>query len=182
MKISKDYSTSQRKAIGQEIIDLVIDRTKKGQGVITEGGQTKLKTFPVYSKSYIDSVDFKAAGKSASKVNLTLSSEMLEELETVDYKTAGEIETGYESASEEVKNRVEGNILGSYGGKPSKKKARNFLGITDKELKSILKNYPLNDKTKLLTRMAAFKLVSREAEKITGSISDAIEKELIDVN
>ena len=134
--IPKDYRPDKRAAIAQDIIDYLIERTREGKG---EGG----KKFPGYSDSYKKSLDFSIAGK-GSTVDLTLTGEMLDSLAILNEKS-GELVIGYEK-DDEVNGRAEGNILGSYGGDPNPKRARNFLALTDKEIRAILARYPLDDK------------------------------------
>ena len=125
----------QRINIGKDMIDAIIKRTKKGLN-------DKGVKFPKYSKEYKDSMEFKQGGKT-STVNLTLTSEMLESMKY--YETVGSVSVGYTEADhgEELMGRVEGNIIGSYGGNPSSKLARPFLGLTDAEKSKII-----NDNTK----------------------------------
>jgi hypothetical protein len=116
--------------VADEILNYIIERTKKGKG---EDGEK----FPGYSNAYKKSFDFKVAGKS-SLVNLTLSGEMLDTLEVLEARK-GKIVIGFPKDSD-MNGRAEGNILGTYGSDtPDKKKARNFLGLSNDELGKILK-------------------------------------------
>lgn len=93
--------------------------------------------FPGYSAAYKNSLNFKLAGKT-SKVNLTLSGEMLDSLEILQAKR-GKIVIGYQKDSE-MNGRAEGNILGTYGtNTPNPSKARNFMELSDNELSKILR-------------------------------------------
>lgn len=128
LSLPKGLSRAERLDIADLVIEFIVDRTQRG---IDATG----KRFPGYSKSYMESLDFKNAGKSKS-VDLTLSGDMLAALSILDEKD-GKIIVGYEKGSDE-EGRAEGNILGSYGGEPDKKKARPFLGIKPNELKKIV--------------------------------------------
>lgn len=137
VEIPKGIAPSDREAIGREIVEHIRQRTEAGKGV--KNG--RLYSFPGYSKEYTKSLDFKNAGKSKGEVNLTLSGDMLAAFDVLS-TGPGRITIGFEAGTEE-NDRAEGNILGSYGGDPNSKKARNFLGITDAELRMILRKFDL---------------------------------------
>ena len=130
----------QRQAIALEVIDFIVERSKKGY----DKNGKKFIPASGYSASYANSQDFKNAGKSKGKINLTLSGEMLNSIEHLKDK-AGEITIGFDKSDDELNGKAEGNILGSYGGDPNPKKARDFLGIQEKDLNKILKNYVSDD-------------------------------------
>ena len=140
MKIPNSLSEATATQIAEDLIDFIIDRTKEGKG--KDG-----KKFPKYSKAYMESLDFSIAGKS-SLVDLTLSGEMLDSMEIVSIKKGGII-IGYKD-NNPMAGRAEGNILGSYGGSPDSKKARNFLALSSKEIDSVLSDYPVNDVSETL--------------------------------
>ena len=128
--IIPDLSTEDSEAVAEELLNYIVERSKQGKGIDGE-------KFPGYSDAYKKSLDFKAAGKS-SKVNLTLSGEMLDSLEVLSAKK-GKIVIGFQKGSE-MNARAEGNILGTYGQKtPNEKKARNFLEISESELAKMIK-------------------------------------------
>lgn len=131
IELPPELSPQQREQVGKDIIDFIIDRTKKGRNKLN-------RAFPGYSKSYIKSLDFKIAGKSPGRVNLTLSGDMLAALKVLSHKK-GSVLIGFDNGTEE-NARAEGNILGTYGGSPTGKK-RDFLGITKKDLDVILSVY-----------------------------------------
>lgn len=130
--------------MGLEVIDFIVNRTEKG---IDKNGEK----FPKYSASYVNSNDFKNAGKSKGKVNLTLSKEMLNSIELLSEKS-GELVVGFDKGDKELNGKAEGNIVGSYGGEPDPKKARDFLGIADKDLDRIVKRYEDNKRAKKILR------------------------------
>ncbi len=125
----KGLTKSQRRAIADLAIEFMVDRTLDG---IDVNG----KRFPKYSKEYIDSLDFKNAGKKPGKVDLQLSGDMLASIGLLK-ETDGKIVVGIPAGTDEA-DRAEGNILGSYGGDPDPKKARRFLGIKKDNLKKII--------------------------------------------
>lgn len=138
IQIPKDLKPKQRQAIALEVIDFIVERSKSGKD---KNG----KAFPKYSAGYANSQDFKNAGKSKGKVNLTLSSEMLNSIELLKDK-AGELVIGFDKSDDELNGKAEGNILGTYGkDTPNPSKARDFLGIQEKDLNKILKNYVSDD-------------------------------------
>lgn len=128
--LPSDYSDGDAQTVAEEILNFIVERSKAGKG--SDG-----EKFPGYSKSYKESLDFKIAGKS-SKVNLTLSGEMLDSLEVLQARK-GKIVIGFSKGSE-MNARAEGNILGSYGqSSPNPSKARNFMELSNNELSKILK-------------------------------------------
>lgn len=155
VKVPKGLSPIQREALAQEVIDFVIKRSKDG---VDKNG----KAFPNYSASYVKSLDFKIAGKSKGKVNLTLSEEMLQSLSLISHKP-GEVLIGYDKSNAELNGKVEGNVLGTYGqSSPIKGKARDFMGIAKKDLESILDKVASKDDAQdlLKERQAAGELAS----------------------
>lgn len=132
IEIPTDFDEEERSAIGKEIITFIQDRTASGL-------DKNNRRFPSYSKSYIESFEFKVAGKDKGEINLALSHDMMNALDVIS-TSRGKIVIGYEAGSD-INDRVEGNRLGSYGGNPNPKKARDFLGINKKDLSDILDNY-----------------------------------------
>lgn len=129
LDIPDDLDPSQREAVADAVIEHIRRRTADG---VDRNGQK----FPPYSDIYVKSLAFKIAGKKRSEINLTLSGDMLAALELLDHKP-GKITIGFVKGSEE-NARADGNIRGSYGGSPDPKKARDFLGVDEKELELIL--------------------------------------------
>jgi len=162
IKIPKDYSPQEREALAIEVIDQIIDRTQSGK-------DKKGNNFAGYSKGYTESFDFKLSGKSKSKVNLTLSSEMLNALTLLNH-SSGSLTIGYTKDDEFNNDKAEGNIKGTYGQKkPIKGKARDFLGISKSELKEITDKHPTSKGSKnsdLLTSLIATKAASDLADNL----------------
>lgn len=114
------------------IIERIVERTDQGKD---KNG----RSFPGYSESYKKSLDFKIAGKSAGDINLQLSGDMLAAIKLLK-ANKGSLEIGFDRGTEE-NARADGNIRGTYGSdSPNPRKARDFLGITDKELSRIIKH------------------------------------------
>ena len=137
--IPEHLSPDEREELGKSIVEFIRQRSESGIGVKETRGGFKNYKFPPYSKIYMESLDFKVAGKSKSPVNLTLSGDMLIAMDLLSHKP-GKITIGFERGSEE-NDRAEGNILGSYGGDPNPRKARNFLGIANEDLEDLLAPY-----------------------------------------
>jgi len=134
LEIPEDLSPEQRAQLADDVIEYIVDRTKKGY-------DWRGRKFPGYSPDYIKSLDFKIAGKSRSRIDLTLSGEMLADLKLISHKP-GSLLIGFEAGSES-NAKAEGNILGSYGGSPKRSRARDFLGITDRDFQRILEPYEM---------------------------------------
>lgn len=161
IQISKKYSQEEREAIAFELIDKIIERTKKG--IDRKGNQ-----FPSYSDSYTGSLDFKIAGKSKNKINLTLSGDMLADLQLLNHDK-GEIVIGFENGSDS-NAKAEGNIKGTYGQKTSTGKKRDFLGVQEKELREVLEKYPLDDFEKRQKRTQNINDLISDVDLISGRI------------
>lgn len=133
-KIKVDLSgygltSDEKDEVADLIVERIVNRTQQGKD---KDGQK----FTSYSKAYKESLDFKVAGKS-NLVDLQLSGDMLAALSILD-KTSRSVTIGFERGSEE-NAKADGNIRGTYGKpKPIPGKARDFLGISERELKRIV--------------------------------------------
>lgn len=132
IEIDPDFGADERERIADDVIEFMKRRSERGKDVDGE-------RFVPYSETYINSLDFKIAGKSRRNVNLHLSGDMLEAITLLSHKK-GKLVIGFENGSEE-NARADGNIRGSYGRSPDPSKARDFLGIADKDLEKILSLY-----------------------------------------
>lgn len=122
---------SQRTELADLIVEYIVQRSQDGKSKYN-------RPFPGggYSKSYSESLDFKNAGKSRDRVNLTLTGDMLAALDMLNHKK-GAITVGFEKGAEE-NGRAEGLITGKYGKNIGPK--RDFLGITKKKLRELVKD------------------------------------------
>lgn len=127
INVDKSYPEDYLRRIGREMVNVIRDRTAKSL-------DKNKQVFAPYSKEYKSSDDFKLAGKS-SKVDLTLSGDMLADLGVVSVKK-GQIEIGFDRDNQRAK--AHGHITGANGNLP----VRNFLGISEDELSSILRRVP----------------------------------------
>lgn len=130
IRIPKTLNKEQRELLAGDVIDFIVERTTNG---IDKNG----KDFPKYTKQYA-----KKKGVDQRAVDLVYSGEMLltDELKKISDRP-GEIVIGYDGRKKKLNDKVEGNILGSYGGDPDPKKARDFLGISRKDLMVIVGKY-----------------------------------------
>lgn len=130
-KIPNGYTEQQKRRIGEDIVNLIILRTKSG--LDKNGNQ-----FANYSKAYAEK---KGVGR--SDVDLIVTGSMLEGLKVLkvgkDY-----IDIGYDGRTKQAQ-KAEGNILGSYGRNPDADKARDFLGAREDEIKGIVDLYKIED-------------------------------------
>jgi hypothetical protein len=160
IKIPTEYNQRTARAIANDLVEFIVDRTKEGKG--KDG-----RRFPKYSKSYMDSLDFEIAGKD-STVDLTLTGEMLDTLQVLSAQR-GEIVIGFPEGSD-VNGRAEGNILGSYGGDPNPSRARNFLDVSDKEISRIAAQYPLDNIQERLRNLDTTELARILAREVSSSL------------
>ena len=135
---------ADRREIGERIIEEIIHRTR-----FKYKDKNNVR-FPKYTKEYAAK-----KGVPRTKVDLTDLGDMLDDL-SVLRTGAGFIEIGYEKDSAERK-KAEGNITGSYGKYPRASKARDFLGLTQKEIDKIV--------SEVVTESEDIKYAASEARK-----------------
>lgn len=161
IKIPKYLKPDERESLALEILEKIVERTQKG---IDKNGDK----FPGYSSAYKNSLNFKIAGKT-SKVDLSLSGDMLADLQLLNHKS-GEIVIGYENGTES-NARAEGNILGTYGqSSPIPRKQRDFLGIQDSELTKLLADYPQEDMRARKEKVQELSKIYDSADEISAKI------------
>lgn len=142
--ISNDETLVSR--IGQSIIEYMEERVDKGIG---KGGVKPLKS--PYSKEYVDSLDFKAAGKSKNNINMKLSGDMMASVDIL--KTDGaKITIGIDDDLQAAK--AYGHMT-DFKGHPTLDglgNKREFFGVTSKELKDhVLSEFKGEIKAKKVT-------------------------------
>lgn len=121
--LSEDESLKE--AIGQVMLDKMLERVGEGKGI----GGVKLKS--PYSKVYTETLEFKAAGKSRSKVNMSLTGDMLSAINIVS-TDGNKIVLGIEDDQvEKAYNHQVGDTVPK----------RPFFGFTKEELKDIKKKF-----------------------------------------
>src|SRR3990167_434655 len=130
IEIPEEIGPYEREAIASEMVDLMVSKAKEGVGIRWEGERARPRKFPAYTERY-------EKFKGQKNVDLTLSGEMLDALQVLSHKK-GSILIGFENGSQE-NDKAEGNITGSYGKSPNPRRARNFLGLTASEIRSIVR-------------------------------------------
>lgn len=115
--------------IGKDIVDYIKLRAESGKGI---GGKQLRKP---YSKAYADSEEFKAAGKSANDITMTLHGDMLSAIDVIDYD-GQTLVVGIEN---DQAPKAHGHMTGKNGEVPKMK--REFFGLTQAELKTITDKY-----------------------------------------
>lgn len=123
VSVPSEYDFDQREAIGQDIVNRIIQRTSNG---IDKNGTP----FRGYSKSYKSSIDFRIAGKT-STVNLKLGGDLHRSIRVLSHGK-GFIRVGWPESDEADK------------AKWNSEKGRDMLGLSPSELNKILKNYPVS--------------------------------------
>lgn len=139
------YSGSARRAVqpiianrsvkaefGRRVIDRIIERTQESN--IDKKG----KQFTGYSESYVKSLAFDIYGKSKSDVNLTLTSEMLSNMQVTSIDSRG-VEISFPSQDQNDKAHGHINGIPRKYGKTKGKVVRDFFGLPEKEQQDILK-------------------------------------------
>jgi hypothetical protein len=116
--------------IGQAIIDKIKSRTQD------ENEDKNGRNFKPYSKDYIESIEFKAFGKSPKDVNLTASGDMLGLMDIVGFD-GRVLEIGWNDPEQAAK--AHGHITGKNGEVPKMK--RDFFGIKVQELEEIASQF-----------------------------------------
>jgi hypothetical protein len=116
--------------IGKDIAEFIRKRADANKGI---GGKALRSP---YSKSYAESTEFKAHGKSPQNVNMRLTGEMLEAINVLDIH-GNTLVVGIEG---EQAPKAHGHMTGRNGEVPAMK--REFFGLTRSELKNeILSKY-----------------------------------------
>lgn len=114
-------------SFGQSVIDRIVERTKSGKDV----NGKPFKNYPGssgYSDDYVDSLEFKAFGKSRDNINMTLEGNMLADLDILDF-SGNKIRVGLRDETEILKgfNHVTGDTV----------PRREFFGLTDGEIEDL---------------------------------------------
>lgn len=132
--VDRRYSPAERKAIGDIAIEYIKQRTAKGHG---KGNKPFSQNFGykgnrdnsrTYADSYRRTQEFAIAGKSPRPINLKLTGDMLDSLETVDVSLAGRVRIGYSEAGNESDKAWY-----------NEEKGYNFLELSEDEVNKIVK-------------------------------------------
>ena len=155
IKIPKAYGPLERRAIADKIIDKIIKRTQSGEDI----NNKKFNSDSSYSKAYKNSKEFSIGGKT-SKIDLTLSGEMLNALEPLRSRS-GSITVGIPKDDKRNNDKAEGNQKGTYGNKRPVTKPRKFIGLSQNDLDSILKKFPVESSLEKAARLVAARQAAR---------------------
>lgn len=129
--VSKDSTIAE--AIGEAMLEKIRTRTAQGNSMkFTRSGAGVSGKFKSYSKDYVDSDEFKAHGKSASKVNLELTGNMLADMDIISIN-GNKLKIGFTDETETAKayNHTVGDTV----------KPRPFFGVNKREQKEIASEF-----------------------------------------
>lgn len=131
-----DFSEERafKEALGQAIIDHIVERTEKGDGMkISQGGSGKpVRLKAPYSDEYADSLEFRAADKKKNKINMTLTGDMLASVDVID--TKGDlVKIGIED-DDQIPKAYNHNVGDTVPERP-------WFGISKSELRQILSDF-----------------------------------------
>ncbi len=132
--INVDLSDSRavKLSIGQAMIDHILERTAKGDGMSFSGDSGRsVKLKSPYSKAYVDSLPFKAAGKKASKINMELTGDMLASMDIVSVDGNKITIAISEDQSPKAFNHLTGDTV----------PRRPWFGVSAGEVRDILKDF-----------------------------------------
>lgn len=119
-----------KQAIAQAMIDRMTARTENGKGLkFTSGGNAReVDLHKPYSKEYVNSLEFKAAGKKRNDINMTLKGDMLASVDVLS-TTGNKIKIGIDDELQILKayNHITGDTVPS----------RPWFGVSKKDLDEI---------------------------------------------
>lgn len=127
--IDQPIERSLLEGFGQAVIDYIVDRTEKGKrydGVKFSG----------YDQDYVESDEFKAYGKSKSKVNLTQTGNMLGQLDILEIFD-NSITIGWGDNEERAKAYGHHTGMKGHPTLEGKTPARPFFGVTRKQIENL---------------------------------------------
>jgi hypothetical protein len=153
VRLKSKYPKDYLERVGREIIRTIRARTESGKD---KNGSA----FKGYSEEYKDSLEFRIAGKSESHVNLRLTGEMMSGMEVLWANPAsGSVAIGFRDTGD--RGKAHGHITGANGRLP----IRDFLGISNDELATILSKVPDPDKLLRAQAIAAKELAEKESQQ-----------------
>ena len=115
--------------MAEALLEKIVEKTEEGKS------RTGSK-FRKYSKSYSETDEFKAAGKSRNSPNLALSGDMLGLVGVVD-ETSNTVTLGWEDDEEAAK--AHGHITG--GGNGGSLPVRDFFGLNNADIESVKRDF-----------------------------------------
>lgn len=123
IKVPSKYGPDDRYAIAQEIVDYIVERTQDRQ--LLKDGRTPI---PELSEKY---AEYKRKVTGSDDPDLTLSGDMLADLDVVNTRRNGQVVVGFSDSKQNAK--ADGHITGNVGVK------RDFFGIYQYEVKQIIR-------------------------------------------
>lgn len=130
INVPQNLTALQREAIGLDVVDFIIERTKNGLDINNE-------PFAPYKSSYKNTFEYKIGHGGNSKVNLSLTGEMLGTISIISHGI-GYIKLGFEDAEAAKKAKW---IQAPSGQKSGKQPPRKFFGISEKDLNKIINRH-----------------------------------------
>jgi hypothetical protein len=127
INVPQSLTSVQREAIGLEVIEFIIDRTKNGLDV-------NGNPFAAYKKSYKETFEYQIGHSGDSGVNLTLTGDMLGNISIINHGV-GFIKLGFDDSQAAQKAKW---IQAPSGQKQGKQSPRKFFGISEKDLNKII--------------------------------------------
>lgn len=155
INVPQELSSVQRQAIGLDVIQFIIERTKNGLDINNN-------PFAEYKQSYKNTLDYKIGHAASDKVNLTLSGEMLGTIRIISHGT-GFIKLGFEDSEAAKKAQWVSSPTGQKAGKQS---PRRFFGISQKDLNKIINTYKSNERA--LATAQTKEVADKATRKILG--------------
>lgn len=153
--------------VGTEIRDQIVAFAENGRNA-------KGKSFKKYDEDYIESEEFRAAGKSENDVNMTLYGDMLSQLEIIRNEQ-GVITLGWEDSTQ--KKKAYAHMTG-FKGHPTIKNGpkREFLVVSQKLLGDVKDRFidevggDREGVSTLLTALSIFQQARRQEEEGVDSL------------
>lgn len=149
-----------KQRVGQAIVDRIIERTEDGLDKNNKGLKAP------YSSGYADSLEFKAFGKSKSKVNMTLRGDMLGLLDVTEVGESS-VTIGWDDTTQS--NKAHNHVNGVTVPK------RDFLGLSDSDREAIKQEFrseieKINDVVKEPSMFDS--LLLSEIAKLAGELGE----------
>lgn len=163
-----DVNRATREAIGQAIIDRIVERTQEQH--IDKFGRSLGR----YSKSYKESLGFQVTKKGETEVNLTQTGDMLASITILD-QSPRTITIGFDDSTQNVK--AYGHISGMEGHPvlEGRVKKRDFFGLPKSELDAIAAQFI--DQVKLVDAIENA-TTREELDQATVRLIDQISEEI----
>lgn len=161
--LPRDFDAVDRAKAATLIRDKIIARTDKG--VDSEG-----QKFAGYSETYVNSLEFKIAGKSKNEVNLQLSGDMLNSIQVIG-EGPGYVTLGFDEGTPENDKAV-------WAERSDNGPSRKFLGLTEAELELIIAEIR-TDRPRNLNALVNEEYAVTAGKNVTNSVINNILNQLL---